>query len=223
MPQPKPVLVPYSQLRPTLKTGDLISFSGTAALDWMIRFAEGEPYTHVGMVIEDNGTLFFWDAPGGGKEFTDPYYLAPNGQSGKPHAGARVAALDDLIPYYMTVEVALYARQLTAPVTADQKAALMRFVSVADGTPFPGDWLKAPDGLNLLAGLGLSSYLGIHWKATIAGNFYCAHLVAESFMRMGMMAIAPNPSNSYSPADFNAAGLPLIGCALSPTVQVSYP
>lgn len=99
----------------------------------------------------------------------------------------------------------------------------MRFVSVADGMPFPGDWFKAPDGLNLLAGLGLSSWLGIHWKATIAGNFYCAHLVAESFMRMGMMAIAPNPSNSFSPANFNAAGLPLVGCALSPTVQVSYP
>lgn len=99
----------------------------------------------------------------------------------------------------------------------------MRFVSVADGMPFPGDWFKAPDGLNLLAGLGLSSWLGIHWKATIAGNFYGAHLVAESFMRMGMMAIAPNPSNSFSPANFNAAGLPLVGCALSPTMPVSYP
>jgi len=215
------VKVPYSTLRPTLKTGDILAFSGTSPLDWMIRFEEGQPYTHVGMVLQDGGKLWFWDAPGGGTTFPDPYY-----PGGGAHDGARVADLDTLLAYYMTVEVALYARQLAAPVSAAQQSSLLTFISVANGSPFPGASFKLPDELNLGAGLALSALLGIKFHATIAGYYFCAHLVADSLMHMGMMAIAPFPANAYSPADLSTGGkktVPMKGSSFSPVVQVSYP
>ena len=59
------------------------------------------------MVIEDGAGLYFWDAPGGGDCFPDPYAgdsdnriygKYPNGV----HPGCRVSVLDDVLAYYST-------------------------------------------------------------------------------------------------------------------------
>lgn len=120
----------------------------------------------------------------------------------------------------------MYWRQLAPALTPAQQAMLRTFIDLADGLPFPGQDIELPDLMGLGVGLALSAGLGRRFHGTIVGNFFCAHLVAESYMRMGLLPIAPNPANSYSPAYFNSTDpeeLPLRNCTLSPTQQVSYP
>lgn len=203
---------------PTFRTGDLLIFMGNSSdpIDWAIQFIEGEPYTHVGMILQLDGQLYFWDAPGRGETFPDPI-------KGHPHTGCRVAPLEQVLKYYMQSEVALYYRQLAPAPTPDQLAAMMIFIKAADGLPFP---LQAPDwidGLNLGLGLVWSYGLGTILELTQAGAFFCAHLVAETYMRMGLMKIAPYPANAYSPADFTENNLPLVNCKLGPVVKLEGP
>ena len=221
MPSSIPV-VQYSQIRGSLMSGDVITFVGKSRdpIDWAIKMVEGQPYTHAGLVIRDGSNLYYWDAPGGGTQFPDPY------RNNKLHDGCRVADLDALLKYYMAEEVAMYLRRIQPVLSAGQNAALRIFIEAADGLPFPGENVKLPMRLNLGVGLGLSCAIGNEFKATIAGSFYCAHLAAESYMRMGLLPIAPYPANSYTPANFDSddpAKLPLVAPAtLTSLVEVHF-
>ncbi len=217
--------VPWSQIAPTLKTGDIISFEGVDQLDWAIQFVEQQPYTHVGMVLRPTPDQFwFWDAPGGGDTFPDPV-------SGNPaQTGARVAAVNTVIPYYMTPadkqgggEVAMWVRQLKVPLTAAQAQSLLTFVTLADGTPFPQTTFPVSPRWNLGFGFAESWMLGREFNATIAGSLFCAQLVAQSYMAAGLLPLYPKPANAYDPAMLmsqDPAVLPLIGNALTPPVPI---
>jgi hypothetical protein len=214
-----PPAVKYSDIRSTLKTGDVFTFHGNSALDWMIQIEEGQPYNHVGLVIRKGDDLYFWDAPGGGQHFPDPF------KNDQPHGGARAAALDDVLGYYMQTEVSLFLRQVEPALSPERLAALDVFIELADGMPFPGQGIKLPFELGLGIGLAASFAFGNEFKSTHAGSFFCAHLAAETYMRMGLLPIAPYPANSYSPASFDSSDpktLPLMNCTLSDVVQVIY-
>ena len=206
-----------ADLRATFQTGDLMLFEGphNKPIDWFIQTVEGEPYTHAAMIIRQGNDLFIWDAPGGGKQFLDP-------DTQTTHPGARVAPMDDLIGDYMQSEVGLYYRKLQPGATADQIAAMNIFIKLADGLPFPFQEPVLPDELNLGVGLSGSYGLGKKLQLTHAGHFFCAHLVAETYMRMGLMAIAPDPANAYTPADFAANSLPLLDCSLGPVISLNW-
>jgi hypothetical protein len=215
--------ISWSQLYEKLNTGDIISFEGKSAMDYAIRLVEGEPYTHVGMVLKFDNELWFWDAPGEGNTYYDPISKNPN------QKGARVADLKTIIEYYMNPteggEIAMWWRQLQPGVTPDQQAALMTFIGVADGTPFPGTDLKLPKPWNLGEGFAASWMFGVKANCTMAGSFFCAQLVAQSYMSMGMLPLSP-PANAYDPAKFNSTDstdLPLINASLTVPQKVSYP
>ena len=201
---------------PDFQTGDLLLFEGNPKnpLDWAIQMEEGAPYTHSGMLIRLPDGVYFWDAPGGGNTFPDPY------KNGAAHTGCRVAPIGPLLDYYMTSELACYYRQLSPAVTPAQVDAMTIFIQAADGLPFPMQNPPLPDELNLGIGLALSYGLGKKFQLTRCGSFYCAHLVAETYMRMGLMAISPNPANAYTPADFATNSLPLNGVTLGPVTQI---
>lgn len=212
--------ITYTQMKAQAKTGDVITFEGTSPLDWTIQFAEGQPFNHVGMILELNNDLYFWDAPGGGNQFPDPF------KNNQPHPGCRVSQLDALIAYYMSEEIGMFYRQLTPAIGSDQQGALNIFINAVDGLPFPGQEWQLPDELNLGFGLAASFAIGNLLKATIAGSYYCAHLIADTYIHMGLLPPAPFPANSYSPADFDAssdAQLPLMNCQLGDVYQVTYP
>ena len=91
----------YTAIRSQLNTGDLLAFEGLDSLDFMIKLLEEGSYSHVGMVLKDqDGELWFWDAPGGGCTFPDPYWEEKAPGKG-PNTGCRIAKLDDLLAYYM--------------------------------------------------------------------------------------------------------------------------
>ena len=215
--------IAWADLVGNLNTGDILSFAGDNGLDYAIQMVEGQPYTHVGIVIKNGSDLWFWDAPGGGNLFPDPV-------SGNPaQTGARVADLNTIVSYYMSAaggEVEMWVRQLNPPVTPEQQASLMTFVELADGTPFPGSDLKIPAPWNLGTGFAASWAFGVKAKGTIAGTFFCAQLAAQSYMSMGLLPIWPWPANAYDPASFNSQDptvLPLRGVSLTATQQVTYP
>jgi hypothetical protein len=214
--------IPWSEVVGQLNTGDILSFAGTSKLDYAIQMIEGEPYTHVGMVLNYEGKLWFWDAPGEGNTFYDPISKNPN------QTGARVADLTSILDYYMGPqggEVEMWWRQLQPSITPDQQTALLTFIGIADGMPFPGSDLKLPPPWNLGEGFAASWMFGVKANSTVAGTFFCAQLCAQSFMSMGMLPLSP-PANAYDPAIFNstdAKKLPLVGVTLSPPQLVSYP
>lgn len=225
--------VPYSQFRSKLGTGDLVFLHGTSAAGVMIEkveeLADWPPYSHVGMVIADGGNLYLWDAPGGGDCFADPYASDPDNRiHGTPvHTGCRVAVLDDVLAYYATrVDVnGFWVRQLTSGVSDDRFAALRRFVNRVDGLPFPaGPTLNEGELVRLamqlaaaenpaVTGLGLNFLAGQDRASFFYGTYFCAQLVADSYMHMGLLEMEAFPANGYSPAAFgmnDPSRLPLV-------------
>jgi hypothetical protein len=197
----------YTQIRSSLKTGDLFFFFGTSPAAVLIEdlesFAELPPYSHVGMVINDDGNLYFWDAPGSGDCFKDPYASDPNNRIyGNPvHTGCRVAPLDSLLAYYATVvEQPFQLRQLSAPVSADGFNALRTFIDRIDGLPFPNG--PGPKWFEEFSGLMANYLAGQEGMSVLYGTYFCAQLVADSYMHMGLLNMDEWPPNSYSPADF---------------------
>jgi hypothetical protein len=198
--------VPYTQLRSQLRTGDIFFLHGTSDAGVMIekleKAAGWPPYSHVGMVIQDGNNLYFWDAPGGGDCFPDPYASDPdNRKYGQPvHTGCRVAVLDDVLAYYATkVDVGgFWARQLKPAVTQDRFLALRRFINRVDGLPFPTGPGPQPE----VSGLGLNYTAGQEYGSMFYGSYFCSQLVADSYMHMGLLEMEVYPPNGYSPATF---------------------
>lgn len=88
------------------------------------------------MVLRDpiDAGLYFWDAPGGGTQFPDPY------MGNKAHAGTRVADLTRLLEYYVTVEQPTFTwRQLESPaVSTEVYAGLKSWIQANLAVKFPG-------------------------------------------------------------------------------------
>ena len=219
--------IPYSQVRSQLGTGDLFLLHGSSQAGVMIedleKLAGWPPYSHIGMVIKDGDDLYFWDAPGdGGDCFPDPYANDPDNRiyNRYPvgiHPGCRVTVLDDVLAYYSTKitpkKMGFWLRQLQPTVTPDQFVALRKFINRTDGLPFPiGD---APSGWfpPEVSGLGATFLAGNDRASLFFGTYFCAQLVADSYMHMGLLEMELFPPNGYSPAAFTMDGsnrLPLV-------------
>ncbi len=240
--------VKYSEIRSQLNTGDLLAFEGTDALDFMIKLLEEGSYSHVGMVLKDaHGELWFWDAPGGGKTFPDPYWTKP-GQN----KGCRVAKLDTLLAYYMTdMKLKSFTwRQLTPSIPYESGSALDQFLGDLDGTPFPGDNCELPPllavmlmgllganyekdlpGVKLGLGLILTYLAGSLLRVPITGYTFCAQLVALTYISVGLLPPPGGPgdralpANGYTPGMFMDQPVSLQlqnGAALSVAVPVEW-
>jgi hypothetical protein len=231
--------VDYSQIRNQLQTGDLFTFEGHAPLDFMINLMEDGTYSHVGMVLRDpSNNLWFWDAPGVGEIFPDPYY--PGGQA---HKGCRVANLDDVLAFYMKdMGTQTFSwRKLTPSIAGNSFTTLINFIRAVDGTPFPGSnvqfpaWIiklfhqlfpsATPEELGLSVGLFLTYLTGKVLKAEVSGYYFCAQLIADTYMQLGLLSKTPLPPNGYAPANFDDQPTPmkLLGSAsLGPVTVVNY-
>lgn len=217
--------VPYPEIRASLKTGDLVFLQGDPKnkIDLLIETmdnAAGElPRSHVGMVINDSGSLYFWDAPGpgpcsgGNGCFDDPYWSDPDNRlhngPGPTHDGCRVAPLDPLLKYYASVMPGdqFWVRHLLTPVISpEQFAALRIFINRVDGLPFPNEYVGMP--INFGAGQKRTELF--------YGTYFCAQLVADSYMHMGLLSMDEYPPNAYSPGTWTSSDpskLPLVGGA----------
>ena len=130
----------YADIRPQLKTGDILSFEGSEGLDVLINLMEGGGYSHVGIVLRDaEDNLWFWDAPGNDIEFPDPY------NKNAMHSGTRVANLDNLLEHYVTImNITGFSWCQLTPNNPIDYAALVTWITANDGLPFPGDGAAFP-------------------------------------------------------------------------------
>jgi hypothetical protein len=105
-----------------------------------------------------------------------------------------VAPLDPLLAYYAQVEGGhFWLRRLQPKVTATQFEALRIFINRVDGLPFPTP-VETALAANYAAGqAGITLY---------AGTYFCAQLVADSYLHMGLLSADRWPANSYSPSAF---------------------
>jgi len=193
--------VPFTEIESQLDTGDIFTFHGVSEIDFLIELAsEGKPYSHSGMVLKYQGTLYFWDAPGGGEIFADPF------KDDQAHIGCRVAVLSDLMRAYMQNYPGrlFFWRKLTSGVSPAQYQQFLDFIQAVDGTPFPDLHLGLRGNLDKALGL-LASYLsGIKFQQDVKGSYFCSQLVADTLMHMGMLETSPWPPNSYVPGDYDA-------------------
>ena len=230
----------YMTLRPSLGTGDLFFLHSHDGAGLMIENLEQDagwpPYSHIGMVINDSGTLYLWDAPGTSSQcFPDPYATTDpdNRLYGKytpydgAHPGCRVSALDDVLAYYAPFTAGFFwYRKLEADdMTGDRFYALRRFINRVDGMPFPegtSKWGQDPE----VTGLGANFLAGQDRASLFFGTYFCAQLIADSYMHMGLLDMELFPPNGYSPAAFTMDGttrLPLVGNAtLGPVTYVKW-
>jgi hypothetical protein len=205
---------PYTEVRSSLGTGDLFFLHGNSDAGVMIEkleeLAGWPPYSHIGMVIADGDDLYLWDAPGGGDCFPDPYAGDPDNRiyGTSVHNGSRVSVLDDVLAYYATkVDIpnsgpGFWLRQLTPSVTSDRFGALRRFINRVDGQAFPTGkvpWIKLDPAVE---GLGANFIGGQDKMSFFYGTYFCAQLVADSYMHMGLLEMEVFPPNGYSPAAF---------------------
>lgn len=166
----------FDRLAPKLQTGDILLFHGSEEISRIIEAATGSPFSHAAMVVRATGR------PPGQDLFI--------WQAVRPTV--ELAPLD-LRQYPGKIEWGTFVcRQLAVDRTPDLLEGLHRFIAATVGTPFARTDLDM--GLHWLEGrLGISSG---------TKDYFCAQLLAETYMHMGLLPIAP-PANRYSPKDFS--------------------
>ena len=172
----------YPELRGSLRTGDVLLFSGRGLIPWIIQRATHSPYSHIGMVIHVQGwdLLLCWES-------TTLNNVAD------VDAGVRVGGvqLDPLSERLDRFDGTVVVRKLLEPVTSVEARELMALRKTLIGKPYERRlWTLAQAAL---------------WPKSVKpedlSSLFCSELVAEAFKRLGVIKGGP-PSDAYVPADF---------------------
>ncbi len=200
--------VPYERLRPNLQTGDLVSFHGLDLESAFIELLEHSPWSHVGMVLRLPCLEYplLWEST--------PLHYLYDPVLRRTKSGPRLVSLDGRLQ--LSLDRGLYnrfmIRHLEVSRSRDMLRALTAFIAEVHRLAFPGSWEMIKD---FLEGRLLNS------QPETRRSFYCAELVAETYMRMGLLPASP-PSNAYLPKDFtDPEHLTLLrGGSLGPAIAV---
>jgi ABC-type amino acid transport substrate-binding protein len=196
----------YEDIEAQLQTGDIILFKGlyynnrgerSVAADW----------THVGIVVRmpGNPSPLVWEST--------PLDNVSDTELGKKKSGAQLVPLNARLKRYETETYAI--RFLKVIRDTDMLKNLFSFIYYAHALPFPHD-------LQIVAKVIVAKIFSRRYRMKKRyKNIFCSELVAESYIRMGILPEAPPPS-AYMPADFSSAKkLPLLkGAYLSGEVMI---
>ena len=166
------------------RTGDLWLFRGTSSADHAIRVLTNAPVNHVGMaVVLDDLPPLMWHAELG-KGLLDVW-------TGDHHRGVQLHDLREAVVQWCgRYDQRAWLRQLSAFVSAEQEAALLKTIARLDGTPFPAT--------AALAGRWARGRLR---RPASVEMTYCAEVVAGTYQEMGLLDSA-RPTNYYDPGKF---------------------
>jgi hypothetical protein len=202
-------VTPYENVRNGLKTGDLVLFHGLDLESEFIEFVEHSIWSHVGMVVRMPCLEYplLWEST--------PLHYLTDPLLHQRKSGPRVVSLDDRL--VVSMSKGLYnrflVRRLEVNRSKDMFNNLANFISEVHWMTFPAEWVVIRD---FLEGRFLQSVPGVR------RSFYCSELVAETYMRMGLLPKTP-PSNAYMPKDFAPGGhLPLhMGAKLGKDIPIA--
>ena len=175
------------------RTGDLWLFRGSSAADQAIRTLTNAPVNHVGMavVLADLPPLL-WHAELG--------QSLPDVWTGTHHRGVQLHDLADAVTvWHDRYGQQGWLRQLDHDTTPEVEAAVLRTIARLDGVAFPST-----------AGLIGRWARGRVRRSAPAGTTYCAEVVAETYVAMGLLPDG-RPANSYDPGSFWSGDLLRLG------------
>lgn len=171
----------YEQIRPYLKTGDLILFSGTGPLAFGIKMGTFSKWSHVGMVVylHEIDMVCLWESTTL-SNLTDM-------DTEKQVKGVQLVSLHDRISSY-DGDVAV--RHLLGFEFGDtERQCLQDCRKEFKGVPYEKDEME------------LLHSASIFRNTEDLSSLFCSELVAETYQRLGLLS-EEKPSNEYVPADF---------------------
>ena len=171
----------YEELRPALKTGDIVLFSGKGFISRMIKLFTRSKWSHVGMVVVardiDSVLLFQSTTLSKSRDIT-----------GKERKGVQLNYLSDVVTKY-NGDIAIRCLNMT-PEDLQKVEAITSTVR----KEFYGRDYEDKYGELLMSAVDI-----IGENKTNLDTLFCSELCAEVFVRAGKLAA---PSNEYTPADF---------------------
>lgn len=184
----------YSKLAPTLKTGDLILFSGRYEMSKLVEKLEGSKWSHVAMVVRldkyDFPLLY---------EATALVNL-PDLVTGDHITGPKVVNLKerldtygkDVTPYEPPQYAVRRCNKEASPQDVDKIKSILKNLH---GLPNPGEW-------RMIYEVVVGRYLYITTKMT---DITCSGFIAYTLRQLGRLG-GRKPINGYMPKDFSTDG-----------------
>lgn len=180
----------YKQLRNTLKTGDIVLFSGKGHISELIKFGQwmfggskrAAQWSHVGMIVrsDDIDAVLLWEST---------TLSGVKTVYGENREGVQLVSLSDRIDTY-DGEIAV--RQLLQPLTNDQTKNITACRKEMKG--------RAYEKSNVQLFRSVADLFGNQKKDL--SSLFCSELVAEALQRADILTDRLS-SNSYTPSDFS--------------------
>lgn len=188
-------MVTYSEIRPKLKTGDVVLFSGKGGISEWIKWFTGSQWSHVGLVLEleDFNSVLLWES-------TTLSNLA-DVETGKAHRGVQLVGLRERIKSYNGDQIAI--RRLSKRLDGDMLKILGQFRSTVSGRPYEQSKIEL---------IRSASTMFPNDEEDLS-SLFCSELIAEAFQEMGLLDKTAKNSNNFTPEDFSSEAdttLPLI-------------
>ncbi len=186
--------IAYSDVKESLKTGDLIMFHGVELSSKIIEIIEWSFWSHVGMVIlpEDIGLSgkepLIWEATASGDGIVDVIDNRPK------ESGVMLISLAERIGVDVSKQYDTHfkIKYINRSLTKDELVKLKEFIDCAHDKTFPDDSEL------------LKFYIeGRTFNKPMPGNMaFCSQLIAETLMALDLLS-TKYVSNGYCPNDFN--------------------
>lgn len=163
----------YTKYRDQMQTGDVLLFSGTSPVSWLIRLVTKSKYSHVAMVYRDGDDLYCYESTSlnDGKNGVQISLLSNRLSNTKCSVDWRPCLLprdDNFLETFKALRLEVKGRPY-------EKKKLELLKSAIDGTK--KFWRNAKN----------------------LKSIFCSELVGEFFIRLGKLV---GPSNEYTPDDF---------------------
>lgn len=195
----------YEEIRDDLKTGDIVLFSGKGFVSWLIKKVTKNKYSHVGMVLRIDGFDFvaLWESTTL-NDTPDIFH--------KKRKGVQIVQLSQRMKGY---NGKIAVRQLhDFEFGPEEEKALAELRQEVNNRPYEKNMFSlAKSALD-------STFLGKNKKKDLS-SLFCSELVAEAYVRLGL--IAKNEiSSEYTPADFSEKrNLKLLKGILGPEITIT--
>lgn len=176
---------PWSELAPTMQTGDLILFAGTSTESRWIEALTNGPFSHATMVVRtaDSSVPWMWQEA--------PEAIAPDPRTGKPTTGAQLGDAEEATQVIQGMGDAPFYVPLTWERPADLDSKMLAVMAKYEGVPF-GTVLQ----------MALDYAIGkLYDQSTGLTTMYCAELVAVTYQQLGLLTDV-HPPNWYAPNSF---------------------
>jgi hypothetical protein len=188
----------YSEIRDSLKTGDLILVEGKGMISSLIRFGyrlfgdRPSDYSHIGMVVRDEtlDMVYVWESTTLSK--------IPDAKSGVCESGVQIVEASSRVKSVQDSGGSVMIRKLNTPLNEYQMDKLSEVRKEFSGREYENDTLE----------LFKAMY---DWKLgkniPDLSSLFCSEMVAAAFQRMELFDGDYIPANEFTPEDFVEGGL----------------